>query len=200
MTYRLPPLAGLRAFEAAARHMSFKRAADELCVTAGAVSQHVRTLEEALGVELFRRLARSIELTAAGHKYLPPVSAAFEMISEATETSAPALRGWKLRVGIVPALQKLDLPAVSGLLSRKGRDQVIGQVIGFGMADEPAQVAEGRVHALLRLSDKSCGGLHIERIALRNGTDRVPTVLVTRPGLAGCRQHRTLVKMLHGWR
>src|SRR5262249_37232930 len=191
MTYRLPPLAGLRAFEAAARHMSFKRAADELCVTAGAVSQHVRTLEEALGVELFRRGARSIELTAAGGKYLPTISTAFEMISEATETSAPALRGWKLRVGIVPALQKLALPAVSGLLSRKVHDQVIG----FGMADEPAQVAEGRVHALLRLSDKSCGGLHIERIALRNGTDRVPTVLVTRPGLAGCRQHRTFVKM-----
>jgi LysR family glycine cleavage system transcriptional activator len=196
MTYRLPPLAGLRAFEAAARHMSFKRAADELCVTAGAVSQHVRTLEEALGVELFRRLARSIELTAAGHKYLPPVSAAFEMISEATETSAPALRGWKLRVGIAPALQKLDLPAVSGLLSRKTHEQVIG----VGMADDPAQVAEGRVHALLRLSDKSCGGLHIERIALRSGDERMRTVLVTRPGLAGCRQHRTLVKMLHGGR
>ena len=196
MTYRLPPLAGLRAFEAAARHMSFKRAADELCVTAGAVSQHVRTLEEALGVELFRRLARSIELTAAGRKYLPSVSAAFEMISEATETSAPALRGWKLRVGIVPELQKLDLAAVNSLLSRKAHEQVIG----FGMPDEPAQVAEGRVHALLRLSDKSCGGLHIERIALRNGAERVRAVLVTRPGLAGCRQHRTLVKMLHGGR
>ena len=153
MTYRLPPLAGLRAFEAAARHMSFKRAADELCVTAGAVSQHVRTLEEALGVELFRRLARSIELTAAGRKYLPSVSAAFEMISEATETSAPALRGWKLRVGIVPELQKLNLAAVNSLLSRKAHEQVIG----FGMPDEPAQVAEGRVHALLRLSDQAGG-------------------------------------------
>src|SRR5689334_10838596 len=109
MTYRLPPLAGLRAFEAAARHMSFKRAADELCVTAGAVSQHVKTLEDALGVELFRRKARSVELTAAGTKYLPRISEAFEMISEATETSAPALRSWKLRVGVAPALKKLDL-------------------------------------------------------------------------------------------
>jgi LysR family transcriptional regulator, glycine cleavage system transcriptional activator len=196
MTYRLPPLAGLRAFEAAARHMSFRRAADELCVTAGAVSQHVKTLEDALGVPLFRRLARSVELTAAGKKYLPTISAAFEMISEATETSAPALRGWKLRVGIAPAVQKLDIPAVSGLLSPKAHKQVIG----LAMPDEPAQVAEGRVHALLRLSDKSCGGLHIERIKLRNGTERVPTVLVARPGLAGCRQHRTLVKLLHGWR
>lgn len=196
MTYRLPPLAGLRAFEAAARHMSFKRAADELCVTAGAVSQHVKTLEDALGVALFRRKARSVELTAAGKKYLPRISEAFEMISEATETSAPALRSWKLRVGVAPALKKLDLPTVSSLLSAKAHKQVIG----LGMADEPSQVAEGRVHALLRLTDKSCGGLHIERIALRNGPDRVPAVLVTRPGLAGCRQHRTLVKLLHGWR
>src|SRR5690242_556920 len=121
MTYRLPPLAGLRAFEAAARHMSFRRAADELCVTAGAVSQHVRALEDALGVPLFRRLARSVELTAAGKKYLPPISAAFEMIAEATESSAPALRGWKLKVGIAPAVQRLDIAAVSGLLSPKGR-------------------------------------------------------------------------------
>ena len=66
MTYRLPPLNGLRAFEAAARHMSFKRAADELGVTAGAVSQHIKALETALDVPLFRRLARSIELSAAG--------------------------------------------------------------------------------------------------------------------------------------
>lgn len=196
MTYRLPPLTGLRAFEAAARHMSFKRAADELCVTAGAVSQHVRTLEDALGVPLFRRLARSIELTAAGKKYLPPISTAFEMIAEATETSAPALRGWKLRVGVAPALQKLELPTVNGLLSARTHKQVIG----LGMADEPAQVAEGRIHALLRLTDKSCRGLHIERIGLRNGEERVSAVLVTRPGLAGCHQHRTLVKLLHGRR
>ena len=50
MSYRLPPLGGLRAFEAAARHMSFALAADELCVTPGAVSQHVRALEDALGI------------------------------------------------------------------------------------------------------------------------------------------------------
>ena len=88
MSYRLPPLGGLRAFEATARHMSFARAADELCVTAGAVSQHVRARGDALGIELFQRKARSIELTAAGAKYLPPIRGAFELISEATETNA----------------------------------------------------------------------------------------------------------------
>ncbi len=100
MTYRLPPLNGLRAFEAAARHMSFKRAADELCVTAGAVSQHVKALETALGIKLFRRSARAIALTAEGREYLPSIRTAFEVIAKATEATAPGLRGRKLRLGI----------------------------------------------------------------------------------------------------
>jgi LysR family glycine cleavage system transcriptional activator len=193
MSYRLPPLLGLRAFEAAARHMSFARAADELCVTAGAISQHVRALEKALGIALFRRKARSIELTAAGAKYLPSIREAFELISEATETNAPAVRGLKFRVGVAPSVQKSGCPAVQQLLARKAG----GPIIGLGLRDEPALVADGHVHALLRISDEACTGLTIERIRLRNGAERFPAVLVTRPGLAGCRQHRALVKLLY---
>ena len=187
------PLNGLRAFEAAARHLSFKRAADELGVTAGAVSQHVRSLEEALGLRLFKRLARSVELTPAGRNYLPPISTAFEIIAEATETSAPALRGWKLRVGIAPALQKADCPALRELASRKSGKPIIG----LGVADDPALVGDGELHALLRTSDRACGGLNIERLKLKAAGREIPVVLVTRPGIAGCRQHRTLVRMLH---
>ncbi len=194
MTYRLPPLGGLRAFEAAARHMSFKRAADELGVTAGAVSQHVKTLEGALGVQLFRRLARSIALTPAGKNYLPPISTAFEIIAEATEISAPALRGWKLRVGISPSLQRLQCPVLRELASRKSGKPIIG----LGVDDDPALVAEGELHALLRTSDRACAGLNIERLKLKDGGRDIPVVLVTRPGIAGCRQHRSLMKMLHG--
>ncbi len=193
MTYRLPPLGGLRAFEAAARHMSFKLAADELGVTAGAVSQHVKALEDKLGLILFKRNARSIELTPAGRNYLPPISTAFEIIAEATESSAPALRGWKLRVGIAPALQKIDCPALRELASRKSGKPILG----LGSEDDPSLVAEGELHALLRTSDRACAGLNIERIKVRNGESHVPVVLVTRPGIAGCRQHRTLVRMLH---
>ena len=61
MSYRLPPLNGLRAFEASARHLSFRRAADELCVTPGAVSQQVKSLEASIGVKLFRRLPRGAD-------------------------------------------------------------------------------------------------------------------------------------------
>ena len=67
---RLPPLNALRAFEVAARHGGFTGAADELCVTRGAVSRHVKLLEETLGVALFRRLPRGIQLTEPGRR--PP--------------------------------------------------------------------------------------------------------------------------------
>ena len=66
MTYRLPPLNALRAFEAAARHLSFKDAGEELSVTPPAISHQIRGLEEYLGFYLFRRLARGRELTREG--------------------------------------------------------------------------------------------------------------------------------------
>lgn len=69
--HKLPPLNALRAFEAAARHLSVKNAADELCVTPGAVSQMLKALEQDLGVALFRRVNRGIFLTDAGQSYLP---------------------------------------------------------------------------------------------------------------------------------
>ncbi|HEV7371381.1 transcriptional regulator GcvA [Arenibaculum sp.] len=84
MARRLPPLNALRAFEAAARHMSFTRAADELNVTQAAISHQIKALEETLGVALFRRLNRALQLTAAGQAYLPPLRDAFDQMAEAT--------------------------------------------------------------------------------------------------------------------
>ena len=79
----LPPLNSLRAFEAAARHMSFARAADELNVTAAALSHQIKTLEEFLGTKLFVRKTRAIELTAAGAAIYPGLHAAFGHIRQA---------------------------------------------------------------------------------------------------------------------
>src|ERR1700733_9612988 len=104
MSYHLPPLNGLRAFEASARHLSFKRAASELGVTAGAISQQVKALEAMLGGQLFRRLPRGLLLTPSGERYLPSLSNAFRAISAATEIVAPALRGRRLRLGIAPKI------------------------------------------------------------------------------------------------
>ncbi|HVJ01641.1 MAG TPA: LysR family transcriptional regulator [Sphingomonas sp.] len=74
------PLNQLRAFEAAARHLSFTRAGLELCVSQGAVSHQVKALEERLGVPLFRRLPRGIALTDEGLALVPVVQDAFERI------------------------------------------------------------------------------------------------------------------------
>jgi len=87
---RLPPLNALRAFEAAARHLSVKKAAAELCVTPGAVSQLLKALELHLGTELFHRVNRGILLTEAGQNYLPPIRNAFRQMAEATERVATA--------------------------------------------------------------------------------------------------------------
>jgi len=81
MSRRLPPLNALRAFEAGARHLSFTLAAAELNVTQAAVSHQVRGLEDALGVKLFERRTRQLELTVAGRRLLPTVSEAFDRIA-----------------------------------------------------------------------------------------------------------------------
>jgi len=78
---RLPSLNALRAFETAARHQSFARAAAELHVTEGAISRHVKLLEEELGLPLFIRRPRKVELTEHGRKLLPALSKAFKTIA-----------------------------------------------------------------------------------------------------------------------
>ena len=90
MTYTLPPLNALRAFEAAARHLSFKLAAHELHVTSAAVGQQVKALEVRLGVRLFERLHKQLILTAAGQVYLPGISDGFRRIADATSQLKPA--------------------------------------------------------------------------------------------------------------
>jgi LysR family glycine cleavage system transcriptional activator len=80
---RLPPLNALRAFEAAARHMSFAMAAKELHVTPAAISHQIKGLEDQLGKRLFRRLKRGLELTRAGQLLLPKLSEGFDRLAEA---------------------------------------------------------------------------------------------------------------------
>jgi LysR family transcriptional regulator, glycine cleavage system transcriptional activator len=85
MAFRLPPLSSLRVFEAAARHNSFRKAADELNLTASAVSHGIQTLETWLGVELFHRQSRGLWLTGAGQIYAPLVNQALGVLAKATE-------------------------------------------------------------------------------------------------------------------
>jgi len=111
----LPPLHALRAFEAAARHLSMKEAATELSVTPGAVSQLVRGLEARLGTQLFRRGNRSLVLTEAGQGYFAPIRHAFRQIGEATRRLRAEPNAGVLTVSAPPAF------AASWLVPRLGR-------------------------------------------------------------------------------
>lgn len=80
---KLPPLNGLRAFEAAARHLSFSRAAEELFVTPAAISHQIKGLEDFLGITLFKRMPRAVILTEDAQTILPLVSEAFDRLDQA---------------------------------------------------------------------------------------------------------------------
>jgi LysR family glycine cleavage system transcriptional activator len=94
----------LRAFEAAGRHLSFSRAADELHVTQSAVSRHVRALEDALGQRLFRRTGRAVALTPEGGRYFAALRDCFDHMDEATRGLRRARQEPILTVDILPTL------------------------------------------------------------------------------------------------
>jgi len=104
MRPRLPSLNALRTFEAAARHGSFKGAAAELCVSHSAVSHQIKQLEHSLGVELFLRKSRSVELTRIGRTYYPPLRDAFDRIAEATEVAVYSKTNTALTVQVSTAV------------------------------------------------------------------------------------------------
>jgi len=105
----------LRAFEAAARHLSFTLAAEELHVTQAAVSHQIRTLEEALGVRLFRRLNRAIRLTEEGQEFVGEVRKALSHLATAVEKLAAPDAGGPLTVSLLPSF------ASKWLVPRLGR-------------------------------------------------------------------------------
>jgi LysR family transcriptional regulator, glycine cleavage system transcriptional activator len=113
MALSLPSLNGLRAFEAAARHLSFTRAADELNVTQTAISHQIRRLEEQLGLKLFVRRNRALALTREAESYLPAVRAAFEDLRRATQRLRRPQRDGLLTVSTLASLAaKWLLPRV----------------------------------------------------------------------------------------
>ncbi|TWT05941.1 transcriptional regulator GcvA [Reyranella sp. CPCC 100927] len=116
MAYDLPALSALRAFEAAARNLSFKHAAEELHVTAGAISQQIKRLEQELGVALFVRTPSTM-LTPQGQAYLAVIRRAFERISEVTTglRDERSRRAQSVTVNLLPGL------ATKWLIPRLGR-------------------------------------------------------------------------------
>ena len=103
MPVRLPPLNSLKAFEAAARHLSVKKAALELNVTSAAVSHQIRTLEDYLGVQLFHRYNRSLELTDVAKAALPKLGEGFDCLAQAVALLRKQDGGSSLTVSAAPS-------------------------------------------------------------------------------------------------
>src|SRR5215472_9770152 len=148
MALRLPPLSGLRLFEAAARCGSFKRAALELKLTPGALSHGINSLEQWLDVELFERNRRGVVLSPAGSQYLPPISEALSTI--ATATLRLPSRRFEERLSISsPSLftYKLLLPRM-----RKFREKYPNMIVTVEASRQIVQLPSDRFDVAIRNS------------------------------------------------
>lgn len=193
MSYRLPPLNGLRAFEAAGRHLSFKQAAEELAVTPGAVSQQVKHLEQAMGVPLFQRLHRSLILTGHGEALLPAVSDAFHLLSAASDTIARGLKTRALKLGISPRLAKDP----KDLLARLGHGRRLSDLVRVTSSDEMADLMDGSLDAMLRPGSRPYPGMHVEKLTLADAfAPHRQAALIVWPGLARCREFLKVMTLL----
>jgi LysR family glycine cleavage system transcriptional activator len=155
---RLPPLNSLRAFEAAARHLSFSAAAAELHVTPAAVSHQIKTLEDDLGIKLFRRLNREVRLTDAGQACLPGLREGFDRIAEAVGLAQRQEAAGLLTVSASPAV------AAKFLVPRVETFRTLHPQIDL------------RVDASMHLVDFARENVHV---ALRYGRGNYPGLAVT---------------------
>ena len=137
----LPPLAYLRSFEAAARHLSFTRAADEMNLTQAAVSNHVRALEDFIGRPLFLRTPRCLVLTEVGSAYLPALRQALSQIDAATEAIVVAPRPQRVVVACPMSLAENWLPArIAGF--RRAYPEIDVVIHGTIWSDTSEQIAD----------------------------------------------------------
>jgi len=155
---RLPPLNALRAFAAAARHLSFTRAAEELHVTQAAVSHQVKALEDHLGLPLFRRGTRAIHLTEAGQRYALRVQDAFRTLQEATDSLLAQEESGRLVVTSMTSF------AAKWLIPRLGDFLLAHPEIELRLETgmEVVDLLNGDADVALRLGPGPYPGLHAE--------------------------------------
>lgn len=189
MTYRLPSLNTLRAFEASARHLSFKIAASELGVTAGAVSQQVKKLEASLGVMLFRRLPHGILLTPEGEIYLPKIFKVFEELTEATETIAPKINSKKFKVGICSEVMDIlpaNWPSHNDNLKAHVRDAI--------ETTDVQLIRSNEINCLIRLKGGPYGDLSL--VTMQDTANLQELHFVCKTGFVDCRQSKAIIEDL----
>jgi LysR family glycine cleavage system transcriptional activator len=155
------PLNGLRAFEAAARHLSFRDAADELAVTPAAISHQIKGLEERLDVALFERRTRAIALTDAGHLLLPEVSQGFQILQKALGRLTRLREDDTLTITASPSL------AARWLLPRLVRleERHPDLEIRISATNTVLDLDRGEADAALRFGRGNYPGLHVDCLA-----------------------------------
>src|SRR5215813_6644701 len=160
MPRRLPPLNALRSFEAAARHESFTRAAEELSVTQGAVSHQVKALELELGIKLFNRERQRLVITSAGRDYLVVVRDALDRIALGTERLMQRQNAGALTISTSPDF------AAKWLVHRIGRFAEAHPDIDLRVSATMHHVDFARedVDLAVRHGDGTWAGLHMERL------------------------------------
>ena len=157
---RLPPLNALRTFEVAARHMSFKDAADELCITSTAVSHRIRALEEWLGVKLFNRLTRSLELTKEGEAYAPIIRRAFELLSDGSEALKESNDGGDLIISSTMSFASNWLtPRLPSFYNQHEEFD-----ISVEATDEPINLARSNIDVAIRYGEGGYDELHSQML------------------------------------
>lgn len=157
---RLPPLNALRAFEAAARHLNFSRAADELSVTPGAVSQQIQNLEDYVGAALFKRTPKGLLLTDAAQTALPALREAFDRLAEAASLLTAAVDGRRLTLTAAPSF------AAKWLVPRLGKfEEAHPQVdVWLSAGMEVVDFATGEVDLAIRYGSGRYPGLEVMRL------------------------------------
>src|SRR5205823_4556949 len=160
MRRRLPQLNALKAFEAAARHVSFTRAAEELCVTQGAVSHQVKALESELGIKLFNRERQRLIITDAGREYLAVVRDALDRIAMGTERLVQRQSSGALTVSTSPDF------AAKWLVHRLGRfaEAHPGIDLRVSATMDHVDFAREDVDIAVRHGDGRWPGLHVTRL------------------------------------
>ncbi|HYD66525.1 transcriptional regulator GcvA [Azospirillum sp.] len=160
MSRRLPPLNALRAFEAAARHLSFTKAAEELHVTQAAVSHQIKGLEEWLGLPLFRRMNRALVLTDAGQAYLPPLKEALDLMENATQRLFRKDSTGALTISTMPSF------AAKWLVMRLGRFQAAHPELDVRLqtTSDMTDFAQQDVDVAIRFGRPPWAGVRTERL------------------------------------
>lgn len=155
---RLPPLAALRAFEAAARHLSFRQAADELSVTPTAVSHQIRQLESLLGVALFERQVRKVILTPEGRALFPALRDGFDRMAEAIAPLLGPKRRRILTVSATPAfVARLLVPRLAAFQAAHPRID-----LRLHASTQPVDFAAQQIDAAIRYGQGPYRGLRHE--------------------------------------